>query len=59
MADTTRRIMRQVFDVKLARQLNFAGRGHKTGIGGMSITSAIVREYLYTDPVWYDSDSLA
>ena len=51
VADTTRHVMRQVFDVKLARQLKFAGRGTKTGISGMTITSAVVREYLYSDAI--------
>ena len=51
MADTTRRVMRQVFDVKLARQLNFAGRGTKSGISGITITSTVVREYLYSDAI--------
>ena len=44
VADTTRRILKQVFDVPLARQLNFAGRGEKTGIGGMAITAVVIRK---------------
>jgi len=36
--------MKHVFAVPLARQLNFAGRGEKTGIGGMNITAVIVRK---------------
>ena len=41
MAETTRRILMHVFAVSLAKQLNFAGRGQKTGIGGMKVTVAI------------------
>lgn len=44
LADTTRRVMKQVFDIPLARQLNFAGRGEKTGIGAMAVTTVIIRE---------------
>jgi len=44
VSDTTRRIMKQVFDVRLARQLNFAGRGIKTGIGGMKVTTVVIRK---------------
>ena len=29
MAETTRRILRHVFAISLAKQLNFAGRGQK------------------------------
>jgi len=41
LADTTRRILWQVFHNNLARELNFAGRGEKTGIGDMAITNVI------------------
>lgn len=44
MAETTRRVLKNVFSVQLARQLNFAGRGEKMGIGGMNVTSVIVRK---------------
>lgn len=44
VADTTRRIMKQVFAIPLARELNFAGRGEKTGIGAMEITAVIIRK---------------
>ena len=45
VAETTRRILRHVFAIALARQLNFAGRGKKTGIAGMNFTAVIVRKY--------------
>ena len=47
MSETTRRILKHVFAVPLARKLNFAGRGQKTGIGGMNVTSVIVRKSLF------------
>jgi len=37
--------MRHAFGLGLARQLNFAGRGEKTGIGGMIVTAVIVRKF--------------
>jgi len=46
VGDTTRRIMKHVFDCVLARKLNFAGRGEKTGIGHMAITAAIICKLL-------------
>jgi len=36
--------MKHVFALALARQLNFAGRGEKMGIGGMNITAVVVRK---------------
>lgn len=44
VAETTRRILKHVLAVPLARQLNFAGRGLKKGIGGMHVTAVIVRK---------------
>lgn len=49
LADTTRRVMKQVFDIPLARQLNFAGRGEKTGIGAMAVTTVIIREWITSE----------
>ena len=43
IADTTRRILQQVFHNSLAWELNFAGRGEKTGVGAMKITTVIIR----------------
>jgi len=45
VADTTRRVMRHAFGLGLARQLNFADRGEKTGIGGIIVTAVIVRKF--------------
>jgi hypothetical protein len=44
VADTTRRVMKQVFDIPLARQLNFAFRGEKTGFSAMAVTTVIIRK---------------
>ena len=44
MSETTRRILKHVFAIPLTRQLNFAGRGEKTGIGGTNVTAVIVRK---------------
>ncbi len=46
LADTTRQVMKAVFNIPLARQLNFAGGGEKTGIGAMAVTTVIIREYI-------------
>jgi len=42
--ETTRRILKQVFSISLARQLNFAGRGEKYGIGKTDTCAVIIRK---------------
>ena len=42
VAETTRRIMRSLMTTGVARQMNFAGRGSKTGISEMKILEIVV-----------------
>ena len=44
VADTTRRIMRTLMTNGVARRVNFAGRGRKTGIAEMKLLNAVVGE---------------
>ena len=42
VADTTRRIMRSLMTNGVARRMNFAGRGSKTGISEMRILDIVI-----------------
>ena len=45
VAETTRRIMRNIMTNGVAARMNFAGRGRKTGISSMIILKVIVGNY--------------
>jgi hypothetical protein len=45
VAETTRRIMRNIMTNSVAARMNFAGRGRKTGISSMNILKVIVGNY--------------
>jgi len=42
IADTTRRVLRQLMTNNVARRMNFAGRGSKTGIAEMKILDVVI-----------------
>jgi len=42
VADTTRRILRCLMTNTVARRMNFAGRGSKTGIAEMKILDVVI-----------------
>jgi len=42
IADTTRRVLRQLMTNNMARRMNFAGRGSKTGIAEMKILDVVI-----------------
>ena len=54
IAETVRRILQQLFSHDLALQLNYAGRGDKTGIGSMKVKHLIVGKSFYYS--WWLSD---
>ena len=48
VAETTRRIMRSLMTNAVARRMNFAGRGSKTGICELKILNVVIgKEKLY------------
>lgn len=55
MSETTRRILKHVFSIPLARQLNFAGRGEKSGIGKTDTCGVIIRKSII---IWLLENSL-
>lgn len=47
MAETTRRIMRGLFNDSVAISMNFMGRGGKQAIGGTRLLKVIIGMILY------------